>query len=331
MKPADRRENIPLILFTFSLCALVAALCMLFLIPTTNVYISASARQMFTILAYAKATIIFSVICGLSGLITCFRIVYTLRKAIIMLVSQPVDNSVHYPSILQPLVARFAAYHEQSVYGMDNMKILNSYISHEIKNTLNILSAMVELQEPKTDILAYIKKISDSMEDILILSEVSVSGITVKTDLALICAEVVDAYRKTYSQIIFDLPNESVSLVLGYDTLLRRAISNLLSNAVKYGNGGKITLRVYEHQQSVVVNVQDQGQGFSTADLEHLFEPNYRISKLKRDSHGIGLSLVKNVADLVRGSVWAENIPDGGASFYFVMRASNEQAGDACV
>lgn len=209
--------------------------------------------------------------------------------------------------------------YEQSVYGM---KLLNSYISHEIKNSLNILSAMVELDEEKEGVLAAIRKMSEDMEDILILSEVSSEWQEEEVDLALICAETVDEYRRICPDIAFELPELGVSTVRGRQNLYKRAVANLLENAIRHGGKSKIIIKMSEYQQWVSLCVQDQGAGISEQNIERVLGPNRQITRLNGDGHGVGLNLVRTVAERAGGAVWAENRPEGGAAFYFVVRAA---------
>jgi two-component system sensor histidine kinase MprB len=72
-----------------------------------------------------------------------------------------------------------------------------------------------------------------------------------------------------------------------------------------------------------VVTVRDQGQGISEVDLPHVFDRFYRSTESRGlPGSGLGLSIVKAVADRHGGSVWAGTAPDGGAELRFELPGS---------
>ncbi|MEG1779135.1 MAG: hypothetical protein RR263_03465, partial [Oscillospiraceae bacterium] len=61
---------------------------------------------------------------------------------------------------------------DRMIRNTDDLKILNSYISHEMKNSISVLSAMVQLHSDQEQILQYIGHMNESVENILALSQV---------------------------------------------------------------------------------------------------------------------------------------------------------------
>lgn len=92
------------------------------------------------------------------------------------------------------------------------------------------------------------------------------------------------------------------------------ALINLLDNAAKYGGTGPVEITVESRARWVDVRVRDHGPGIAAEDLRRVFERFYRA---RRDpttrGSGIGLSLVKHIAEDHGGRAWAENAEDGGA------------------
>ncbi|NVB37365.1 ATP-binding protein [Pseudenhygromyxa sp. WMMC2535] len=102
-------------------------------------------------------------------------------------------------------------------------------------------------------------------------------------------------------------------LTLWVDTaLLKQALINLLINAVQaQRNGsGEISLRLEHEDQKVKISVLDRGAGFDPDTLPLIFEP---LVTTKATGTGLGLALVKSVAERHGGSVRAANRADGGA------------------
>jgi signal transduction histidine kinase len=97
-------------------------------------------------------------------------------------------------------------------------------------------------------------------------------------------------------------------------TLLSRALAALLDNARKYG-GAAVTVRVRGTPETVAFDVDDDGRGFAPGEEQKVFEAFYRGIDRADDARGIGLglSLVKRIAEAHGGRVYARNLEAGGA------------------
>ncbi len=106
----------------------------------------------------------------------------------------------------------------------------------------------------------------------------------------------------------------------GSTRLLRRLLRNLLENAKRYSDGD-VTLALSQGgstaQPTAVIRVSDHGPGVPADQRERIFEPFYRLpGASERDGGvGLGLALVKSIAERHNGSVRCEDNPGGGASF----------------
>lgn len=106
----------------------------------------------------------------------------------------------------------------------------------------------------------------------------------------------------------------------GSTRLLRRLLRNLLENAKRYSDGD-VTLALSQGgsptQPTAVIRVSDQGPGVPPDQRERIFEPFYRLpGASERDGGvGLGLALVKSIAERHGGHVRCEDNPGGGASF----------------
>ncbi|HEX6245324.1 MAG TPA: HAMP domain-containing sensor histidine kinase [Polyangiales bacterium] len=105
-------------------------------------------------------------------------------------------------------------------------------------------------------------------------------------------------------------------------TLLSRALMVLLDNAHKHGGGAR-RVRVSREGELVRVAVCDQGQGFDPADLARLFTPFARGRGALPDEQrglGLGLYLVRRIAEAHGGAAFAQNGEGGGAEVGFTLR-----------
>ena len=116
------------------------------------------------------------------------------------------------------------------------------------------------------------------------------------------------------------------------EMLLRRGVQNLVANALKYGRaGGWVGLTVDAHRgrrgREVRITVSDRGPGIAADDLPHLFEPFYRGRGAVADQipgNGLGLHLVRRIAEAHGGRVTVRSTPGEGAAFTMHIPAGAE-------
>jgi signal transduction histidine kinase len=114
---------------------------------------------------------------------------------------------------------------------------------------------------------------------------------------------------------------------------LRRAVTNLLMNALKHAAAGRsvaVTVRAADSPAStgVEIAVSDRGPGIAPEDLGHIFEPFYRgrhATEQQIHGNGLGLSLVKRIADAHGGRVTVKSAPGAGATFTLHLPAAPAQ------
>jgi two-component system phosphate regulon sensor histidine kinase PhoR len=127
----------------------------------------------------------------------------------------------------------------------------------------------------------------------------------------------LDAFRYRSEQdgveIQLERP-ETLPPVLLDPEAIALAVINLLDNAVKYGGQSPVEIVLTAKRSSVDVAVRDHGPGIPNDALRRVFERFYRgpHTNPTRGS-GIGLSLVKHIAQAHGGRAWAKNDPGGGA------------------
>jgi len=97
------------------------------------------------------------------------------------------------------------------------------------------------------------------------------------------------------------------------------AVQNLIRNAVKYSNGNRwIRVSTSNRNRKVAIDVEDRGIGISESDLKKIFEPFYRSKEVvdaQIHGNGLGLSLVKEIAEAHGGNVSAVSEIGKGSKF----------------
>lgn len=171
----------------------------------------------------------------------------------------------------------------------ENLQRLNSYASHELRNSLAVLRGKIEMGEDTKEITAYIDKLTGVTNDILAMSTSKLCSSDEKVDLALICAKVVDDYSGIFKNIELNLPEDGVNLIKGKEMWIERCVVNLIDNAMKFVDkhkkDNKIVVEVTEKDDRVVIEVWDNGIGIEKSKIEEIFKPYYGTSSRVNSLH----------------------------------------------
>ncbi len=123
------------------------------------------------------------------------------------------------------------------------------------------------------------------------------------------------ARRRTGKVVAVDADD---SVVAARPSAVERALANLVDNAAKFGPDDAPPIEVVVRRGRV--EVLDRGPGIDPTDLPHVFDRFYRaVAARSRPGSGLGLSIVRGVAESHGGSVFASNRPGGGTVIGFVL------------
>jgi two-component system sensor histidine kinase SenX3 len=152
-------------------------------------------------------------------------------------------------------------------------------------------------------------------------------------DVGAVAADVLASCQPlatlTHVDLECDIP-APLPPVLGDEQALRSAIQNLITNALKYGADGhwlrlEVRSTTTRGRSELQVSVSDRGLGVDPADQPHLFDPFYRGRRAidaQVRGNGLGLSLVKRIAEAHGGRVDLESAPGSGATFRLIVPAA---------
>jgi len=129
-------------------------------------------------------------------------------------------------------------------------------------------------------------------------------------------------------QVIVDTP-VNLPKVLGDEDLIDQVIINYITNAVRFtSEGGRITVRAERNKNEVYVHVIDTGTGIASEEITKIWGRFYKIDEtrqLSKEGAGLGLSLVKEIMELLGGSAWVES--EVGSTFSFSLKVSEKDNG----
>ncbi len=124
---------------------------------------------------------------------------------------------------------------------------------------------------------------------------------------------------------------DGLPLVAGDAQALRSVVRNLVSNAIKFGPGhGPVTVAVRSVGREIEISVADRGEGISTVDRAHIFEPFYRGQAARAgqaEGSGLGLSLVREFVKAHDGRIEVATGDGDGTRFRVYLPA--EAAGNS--
>ena len=240
----------------------------------------------------------------------------------------------------QRTLARQAAMLEEQLAQEQRLALLQrnfvSMASHEFRTPLTIIDGHArrliktkdtlppaEIGERAGKIRAAVLRLTHLIDNLLNSARLFDGGVALyfhpaEMDMAALLREVCQLHREMVpgAEITERLSSAAMPMI-GDAKLLYQLFSNLLSNAVKYSpGGGAIEVEAEMRVDEIVVAVADRGIGIPANDLERLFERYHRGSNVSGIvGTGVGLYLVKMVADLHRGRVEVTSAEGAGSRF----------------
>ncbi|HJY71161.1 MAG TPA: HAMP domain-containing sensor histidine kinase [Streptosporangiaceae bacterium] len=214
---------------------------------------------------------------------------------------------------------------------------LVSDASHELRTPLTSLRVNAELlaaepglpqaerQEVLDRVVAQVAELSELVTGVTELAKGEAPDAAPgEVDLAGVVRAALDGARRDWPRAVFRAALEPCA-VLGDRERLRTAVRSLLDNAAKFSPPGSLVeVRLHDGE----LTVRDHGPGIPPADLPHVFDRFYRAAAARGvPGSGLGLSIVRQVAEGYGGTVRAEVPADGGTLVRLQMTRALPGAG----
>jgi len=260
------------------------------------------------------------------------------------------DLRKHYPTqenIIEDIQNEVKGWSDDKKNESDRLKKLELYrkeyignVSHELKTPVfNIQGYILTLldgglDDPKVnrDFLVRADKSVERMihiiEDLESISQLETGELTLEIerfDIVAMAKDVCEGQEMnaTTKGIIFSFITEEPIFVMADRFRIRQVFTNLVVNSIKYGKEyGETQLRIAENNDSIKVEISDNGIGISQEYLPRLFERFYRVDKSRsreQGGTGLGLSIVKHILEAHGQNISTTSKLGEGTTFTFYL------------
>lgn len=277
---------------------------------------------------FAMGTIIFA-----AGLITYF----IAGKALGQLKDfcENIEN-VQAKNLSQPLeyqdmpreVARLSYYFnkllERLSGAFEAQRQFSANAAHELRTPLAVMQAKIEVfqkteahsgeeyQELLDMLSRQLESLSKLVNELLEMTGLHTAERTDRISLRELTEEILmDLEAQAEEKKVQLIQEPGNALLVGNETLVYRAVFNLVENAIKYNiPGGCVTVSLSQEEKKAVLMVADTGTGIPVEYREQIFDPFFRVDKSRSremGGAGIGLAMVKTIAELHQGRVYVKD------------------------
>ncbi|MBP5670652.1 MAG: HAMP domain-containing histidine kinase [Lachnospiraceae bacterium] len=221
---------------------------------------------------------------------------------------------------------------------------LISNISHDLKTPITAIKGYVEgimdgVADTPEKMDKYIRTIYNKANDMdKLINELttysSIDNHRIQYNFQRI--NVADYFGDCVEEVGLDLESRNIklnytnmadpsTLVIADAEQMKKVINNIIGNSVKYMDkpNGRIDIRILDQDDSIQVEIEDNGKGIAAKDLQRIFDRFYRTDASRNSAQGgsgIGLSIVKKIIEDHGGYIWATAKEGEGTCMHFVLR-----------
>jgi signal transduction histidine kinase/DNA-binding response OmpR family regulator len=209
-------------------------------------------------------------------------------------------------------------------------------MSHEIRTPMNAIIGISEIEIHRNDSSEETRnalvRIYNSgymlmgiINDILDLSKIETGKfeiVPVKYDTASLISDTTQLNMMRIGnkpiKFILKVPENLPAELFGDELRIKQVLNNLLSNAFKYTKKGQVTLEMYMEATFLVAKISDTGLGMTKDQIARLFDEYSRFNMEANrtvEGTGLGMSITKNLVEMMHGSIEVESEPNVGSTF----------------
>lgn len=206
------------------------------------------------------------------------------------------------------------------------LEMLLDIITHDLRNPAGVIyalsdAALKETPENKivTNIYTTSERLIEVLEHTTTLSKAAFGEKIPKDSLSLnsLIQEASDEFAASLrtAKMKFEVAIAPDTVIYA-NPLIKEVFKNYIGNAIKYAHdGGKIIIESESSEGAVRVCVKDFGKTITAVDRDQVFNRRVRLEHAKEEGRGLGLSIVKRIAEAHNGEVWVEPNEPRGNSF----------------
>jgi signal transduction histidine kinase len=215
----------------------------------------------------------------------------------------------------------------------DKEREFTSNASHELMTPISILQNKLEnlmvdsdvsedVQEKILAMMNTLNRLKKIVRSLLLMSRIEndqyakTQTLTLSTLIREVMDELVDKVEAKRLNVTIDVPEELHVHAMNHD-LIFQLFYNLINNAIRYNKeGGNICIKARKGVNgSCVVDVEDTGIGIHQDELQLIFNRFKKSRRSSEDGYGLGLSIVKSIADYHLLDVQVASVVDRGTTF----------------
>lgn len=222
---------------------------------------------------------------------------------------------------------------------LDELDAFAHTVAHDLKNPIAVVSMRAQMlriswdQADDATLLKHVTELEKNTErlngivdELLLLAGVRRQSVQAKPlEMQAVLQESLGRVEHLIQQSGAKVEQPATwPVAMGHGPWVAEIWTNYLSNAVKYGGtppGVRLGADAVPERKSVRFWVQDNGAGLTPPEQAALFQPFARVTKTKIKGHGLGLSIVRRIAEKLHGSAGVESQPGAGSRFWFELPA----------
>jgi signal transduction histidine kinase len=231
----------------------------------------------------------------------------------------------HAPVELKPFLNSFNDLLLRLNYSLENEKRFADFVAHELNTPLSIIKLQSQIlmqqidkkfhQDLQINLIESVNRATHLIDQLLTLSRLesdSKNFITEKFNFNELLTNIIDFYQIKAEQknlkIILNIDQQSHNLMINANKIYYEImLKNIIANAIKYSyENNQINVGLTSNYNTIILKINNIGDDLSDDEIAKLFDNFYRVKNSKNariNGCGLGLSIVKKIADLHNNSI----------------------------